>query len=85
QDGLKGLDVPVLSTLRRKGAEVSLDGESETAPQPPAAAAVPAVSAQTRVITQPVRGGQQIYAAGDLIVLAPVSAGAEVLADGHIH
>lgn len=40
----------------------------------------------TRVVRQPVRSGQQIYArGGDLIVLAPVSAGAEVLADGHIH
>lgn len=42
--------------------------------------------AATRVITTPVRSGQQIYAAGgDLIVLAPVSAGAELLADGNIH
>jgi septum site-determining protein MinC len=33
-----------------------------------------------------VRSGQQIYArGGDLIVLGAVSAGAEVLADGHIH
>lgn len=39
----------------------------------------------SRVVTQPVRGGQQIYARGDLILLAPVSAGAEVMADGHIH
>lgn len=32
------------------------------------------------------RGGQQIYAqGGDLIVLAAVSAGAELLADGNIH
>ena len=84
QDGLKDLGVPVLSTLRRKGAEVSLDGEPEAAPQSSTAPAQ-AAAAQTRVITQPVRGGQQIYAAGDLIVLAPVSAGAEVLADGHIH
>ena len=38
------------------------------------------------VITQPVRSGQQIYARdGDLVVLASVSPGAEVLADGHIH
>lgn len=43
-------------------------------------------SATTKVITTPVRSGQQIYAAGgDLIVLAPVSAGAELLADGNIH
>ena len=39
-----------------------------------------------RVVTTPVRGGQQIYAqGGDLIVLAAVSAGAELLADGNIH
>ncbi|HBB24549.1 MAG TPA: septum site-determining protein MinC, partial [Pseudomonas sp.] len=40
----------------------------------------------TRVVTTPIRGGQQIYAqGGDLIVLAPVSPGAELLADGNIH
>lgn len=40
----------------------------------------------SRVITRPVRSGQQIYAEGaDLIVMAQVSEGAEVLADGHIH
>lgn len=39
----------------------------------------------TRVISHPVRGGQQVYAEGDLVLLAPVSAGAEVMADGHIH
>lgn len=38
-----------------------------------------------RVVTQPVRSGQQIHAPGDLILLAPVSAGAEVLAGGSIH
>lgn len=40
----------------------------------------------TRLITQPVRSGQQIYArGGDLLVMASVSHGAELLADGHIH
>ncbi|WP_341520812.1 septum site-determining protein MinC [Pseudomonas sp. G.S.17] len=40
----------------------------------------------TRVVTLPVRGGQQIYAQGsDLIVIGPVSPGAELLADGNIH
>jgi len=40
----------------------------------------------TRVITEPVRSGQQIYArGGDLVVLAPVGHGSELLADGHIH
>ncbi len=40
----------------------------------------------SRVIYEPVRSGQQIYVrGGDLIVLATVSHGAELLADGHIH
>jgi len=40
----------------------------------------------SKVVTRPVRSGQQVYADGaDLIVLAPVSEGAEILADGHIH
>jgi septum site-determining protein MinC len=39
-----------------------------------------------KLVTQPVRSGTQIYAKGtDLIIVAPVSAGAEVIADGHIH
>lgn len=38
------------------------------------------------VITEPVRSGQQVYArGGDLVVMAAVSPGAELLADGHIH
>ncbi len=41
---------------------------------------------ETKIITKPVRSGQQIYAPGaDLIVLGLVSEGAEVLADGNIH
>ena len=40
----------------------------------------------TVLVKHPVRSGQQIYArGGDLIVLAAVGEGAEVLADGHIH
>lgn len=53
------------------------DGTSATPPRPGAR--------PTRVVTQPVRGGQQIYSDGDLVLLAPVSAGAEVMAEGHIH
>jgi Septum formation inhibitor len=40
---------------------------------------------QTVLITQPVRSGQRIYAAGDLVILAQVSAGAEIIAEGNIH
>jgi septum site-determining protein MinC len=42
--------------------------------------------ASTKVITRPVRSGQQAYArGGDLIVLALTSSGAELIADGNIH
>ncbi len=45
------------------------------------AAAEPAL-----VVDRPLRSGQQVYARGrDLVVLAPVNPGAEVIADGHIH
>jgi septum site-determining protein MinC len=38
------------------------------------------------VIDKPLRSGQQVYARGrDLVVLCMVNAGAEVIADGHIH
>ena len=83
QAALQSLDVPVLQGLKRKGAEVEVAAAPTPAPAPVPAPVAP--RAATRIITQPVRGGQQIYAEGDLIVLAPVSAGAEVLADGNIH
>jgi septum site-determining protein MinC len=56
----------------------------EAAPSPPGDPA-PRRNASI-VVSEPVRAGQQIYAEdGDLIVLAPVSPGAEVAADGHVH
>ena len=40
----------------------------------------------TMVVDRPLRSGQKIYARGaDLVVLAMVNAGAEVVADGNIH
>jgi septum site-determining protein MinC len=49
------------------------------------AKAAPGKSPST-IVRQLVRSGQQVYARGaDLIVLGAVSAGAEILADGHIH
>jgi septum site-determining protein MinC len=57
-------------------------------PPPPAPAPViqaPPYSGPV-VVRQPVRGGQVIYAQNnDLVVLAPVNAGAQVIADGHVH
>lgn len=59
----------------------------EPAPLPELAAPPPAPAARsTMMITEPVRSGRQIYAqGGDLVVVGPVSAGAELLADGSIH
>jgi septum site-determining protein MinC len=65
------------------------------APEPaaPIAAAAPVVAPPVAsvlpgalVIDKPLRSGQQVYARGrDLVVLAMVNPGAEVIADGHIH
>ena len=60
---------------------------AEPAPTATAAPPRPAPSgAKSRLVTQPVRSGTQIYVRGaDLVVAAPVSAGAEIMADGNIH
>jgi septum site-determining protein MinC len=42
-------------------------------------------SASTTLITHPIRSGQRIYSSGDLIILAQVSAGSEIMAEGNIH
>lgn len=41
--------------------------------------------APAMLVTQPVRSGQRVYANGDLVILAQVSAGAEIMAEGNIH
>lgn len=68
------VEEPGLPPVNASGAEPA-SAEIAAAPEPP----------PTRVITQPVRSGQQVYSRGDLIVLAGVSPGSELLADGHIH
>lgn len=69
--------------------ELRLPDKSDTEPtqvQTKHATQAPTAETACKIISTPVRSGQQIYAAGgDLIVLAPVSAGAELLADGNIH
>lgn len=58
----------------------------QESPVEPAPSAQTAAAAPARIVSQTVRSGQQIYAPeGDLIILAPVQAGAEVLAAGNIH
>jgi septum site-determining protein MinC len=58
----------------------------EAAAPPAASAAQEATLTSALIIDRPLRSGQQIYARGrDLVVLSMVNAGAEVVADGHIH
>jgi len=47
---------------------------------------VPVPASGTLVVTKPLRSGQQVYArGGDVIVMAVVNCGAEVIADGNVH
>lgn len=64
--------------------------EPESPPKPDATVAAPVAvptptTIPTTLISHPIRSGQRIYAAGDLIVMSQVSAGAEIMAEGNIH
>ncbi|MGH8466306.1 MAG: septum site-determining protein MinC, partial [Pseudomonas sp.] len=83
------IDLPVLPPSGARERPVEPEPEvrkPEPAPAPaPVAEPEPAIK-PTKIITTPVRGGQQIYAqGGDLVVVSSVSPGAELLADGNIH
>lgn len=71
------------------GADASADAAAAAGDEePPAAPADKPAHAlrATLVIDRPLRSGQQVYArGGDLVVLAAVNFGAEVIADGNIH
>ncbi len=83
----------------RAGAGPRASADAETAPAaagpghgraaPPAGVAeesAPVAAVPTLVIDRPLRSGQQVYArGGDLVVMAAVNFGAEVIADGNIH
>ena len=49
------------------------------------ASAVASIASTTKLLTTPVRSGQQVVSPGDLIVVASVGHGAELLAEGNIH
>lgn len=66
----------ILANIKTETIETPTKGVPATPPTP----------TNSKLITQPVRSGQQIYAKnGDLVVIASVSPGAELLADGNIH
>ena len=72
----RALELAVMPMARKNAA--ARPAEVSTAAASPAA--------NTLVVNKPVRSGQRVYAeGGDLVLLAGVSSGAEVMAEGHIH
>ncbi|WP_339678186.1 septum site-determining protein MinC [uncultured Zhongshania sp.] len=94
QDEAKQISLAIMPVGRVK--PIADNTASDTAPTATdEASAAPAAehigeinpnSSPSKIVTTPIRSGQQVYApGGDLIIMASVSAGAEVLADGNIH
>lgn len=82
---LAGLVLAEDATLQRGASAAPVVQPAAAAP---VAAPAPAMAAPqgALVIDKPLRSGQQVYARGrDLVVMAMVNPGAEVIADGHIH
>ena len=88
--GLASAPEAQLSGSKANGGSTKQSAPIETAsaqaPSPALAAALPAAPLNALIVDKPLRSGQQVYARGrDLVMLAMVNAGAEVIADGHIH
>lgn len=74
---------PETSDSTKSDAARPADSKPE---DPKPAEARPEAGAASVIVTEPVRSGQRIYAdRGDLVVMAPVSSGAELIAHGNIH
>lgn len=86
---LAGLMPAQDATVQRSAAARTPEASvQQAAPAAPAPVSAPASAAPSSalVIDKPLRSGQQVYARGrDLVILAMVNPGAEVIADGHIH
>jgi septum site-determining protein MinC len=89
-----GLGVLQPQPAPRAGERVAAEGPAPQSEPPPTSAVpdeaakqpAPVLHAGPVVIKQPVRSGQVVYAQNnDLVVLAPVNPGAQVIADGHVH
>jgi septum site-determining protein MinC len=97
--GVRNLPPDLAATARQAGLAILDDAElrdrqgapapapqAVPAPQPVAAPVAPVAQVDTLYIDRPLRSGQQVYArGGDLVLLAGMSNGAEVIADGSIH
>ena len=86
-------NLPASAVWNAAAAGIGVVQLAAPAPAPPVVQAAPvepppaeSAAAATVTVRQPVRAGQVVYAQrADLIVLAPVNAGAQVIADGNIH
>ena len=78
------LHIPVYS-IHSGGVSAETQKQKKITPVPEPKAEIDAAVTATTMITQPIRSGQRIYASGDLVILAQVSAGAEIMAEGNIH
>jgi len=83
--GVRNGSVELQTAAQLAGLPVLPDNRATSTTRKPERAAEP-VHARSRLVSHPVRSGQQLYAPeGDLIILGAVSAGAEVIADGNVH
>ena len=88
---IKGAHSELLTTAHALGLVDASDARvrrSMPVAEAPAAVQVPVTPALlgAMVIDKPLRSGQQVYAKGrDLVVMAMVNPGAEVIADGSVH
>jgi len=81
----KDLMLPIMAAQNstssaKQEAPVKVEISTQKIPEPVASTAI-----ASTIINQPIRSGQRVYVKGDLIVIAQVSAGAEVMAEGNIH
>ena len=98
---VRGGSAAQMDSAHSAGLVAAADAPPSRAPAPPPAPEIreiihevvhevevvrPAPRIPAVVVDKPLRSGQQVYARGaDLVVLAMVSFGAEVIADGNIH
>ena len=78
--------VPLAEPVQAQARPAASEPLAEPLPEPAPVTPPVLVPQGPMVVDKPLRSGQQVYAKGrDLIVLAMVNAGAEVIADGNIH
>ncbi len=77
---------PETSSTKTDEGQRPASSPEALAPAPSSRSPLPQTRAPAKIVSEPVRAGQQIYAKNaDLIALAQVQPGAELMADGNIH